>query len=121
MTCFEKVPRLLTEPGKGSYWTVNDSMPHAKPSRVRVRKRKTRLDDDETLLATPRSVPDALQPEPPNSDHLAEPDPYRELPPSARSVGSARRHSPYVHEELSGQYSGYNYDMGQVKTPRSIM
>ncbi|KAG9128079.1 hypothetical protein FRC07_005219 [Ceratobasidium sp. 392] len=63
MTCFEKVPRLLTEPGKGSYWTVNDSVPHAKPSRVRVRKRKTRIDGDDSSPDTPISTLDTFQPE----------------------------------------------------------
>ncbi|KAH7341451.1 hypothetical protein B0J17DRAFT_646589 [Rhizoctonia solani] len=108
MTCFEKVPRLLTEPGKGSYWTVNDSMPHAKPSRVRIRKRKARTDDDDTLLETPRSVPDAFHPESsggesPKSSYLLSPyDPAR---------GSARRHSSYIHEHAHNLFSRYQHNV----------
>jgi hypothetical protein len=110
MTCFEKVPRLLTEPGKGSYWTVNDSMPHAKPSRVRVRKRKARTDDDEALLATPRSVPDALRAELPASGNFVGSDHYGRSLSFEQYGGSARRHSSYIQGNLDNQYSTYNYD-----------
>jgi forkhead box protein J2/3 len=36
---FEKVPRPLTDPGNGSYWTVNDNVdPRAGVHRIRKRK-----------------------------------------------------------------------------------
>lgn len=39
--CFEKVPRPLTDRGKGSYWTVNDSVdPRTGVHRVRKKKGK---------------------------------------------------------------------------------
>lgn len=37
--CFEKVPRPLTDRGKGSYWTVNDNVdPRTGVHRVRKKK-----------------------------------------------------------------------------------
>ncbi|KAF8592612.1 hypothetical protein K439DRAFT_1625953 [Ramaria rubella] len=40
--CFEKVPRPLTDRGKGSYWTVNDSVdPRTGVHRVRKKRTKT--------------------------------------------------------------------------------
>jgi len=50
--CFEKVPRPLTDRGKGSYWTVNDNVdPRTGVHRVRKKKAKaikgrTTEDDD---------------------------------------------------------------------------
>src|SRR6266702_5579010 len=39
--CFEKVPRPLTDRGKGSYWTVNDNVdPRTGVHRVRKKKPK---------------------------------------------------------------------------------
>jgi len=41
--CFEKVPRPLTDRGKGSYWTVNDNVdPRTGVHRVRKKKPKAR-------------------------------------------------------------------------------
>ncbi|KAF8606580.1 hypothetical protein BDV93DRAFT_542791 [Ceratobasidium sp. AG-I] len=96
MTCFEKVARPLTEPGKGSYWKVNDSMPHAKPSRVRIRKRKAHADDDEVSLGTPMSVPDAFPPEVQVSGGPGGPEYHRRGSPFRWTEGSSRRHSSYV-------------------------
>ncbi|KAJ7825632.1 hypothetical protein B0H14DRAFT_3088607 [Mycena olivaceomarginata] len=39
--CFEKVPRPLTDRGKGSYWTVNDNV-DPRTSVHRIRKKKTK-------------------------------------------------------------------------------
>ncbi|KAK7470931.1 hypothetical protein VKT23_002346 [Stygiomarasmius scandens] len=39
--CFEKVPRPLTDRGKGSYWTVNDNV-DPRTGVHRVRKKKTK-------------------------------------------------------------------------------
>ncbi|CUA74105.1 Forkhead box protein J2 [Rhizoctonia solani] len=109
MTCFEKVPRLLTEPGKGSYWTVNDSMPHAKPSRVRIRKRKTRTDDEGVSPGTPRSVPDAPHLELSGGESLSDSNQHQRLFPYDYSGSSARRHSSYVPRNVDDQLSRYNY------------
>ncbi|CAE6448609.1 unnamed protein product [Rhizoctonia solani] len=117
MTCFEKVPRLLTEPGKGSYWTVNDSMPHAKPSRIRIRKRKTRTDDDDTLPGTPRSVSDPLRPELPGGESPQGTDRHRRLFPHDHSGAPARRHSTYTQACVHDQFAHYNCNVDGA--PRS--
>ncbi|KAI6097417.1 hypothetical protein EDD16DRAFT_1668392 [Pisolithus croceorrhizus] len=41
--CFEKVPRPLTDRGKGSYWTVNDNV-DPRTGVHRVRKKKPKVD-----------------------------------------------------------------------------
>ncbi|KAG8748232.1 hypothetical protein FRC10_007620 [Ceratobasidium sp. 414] len=102
MTCFEKVPRLLTEPGKGSYWTVNDSMPHAKPSRVRVRKRKTRADDNDSTFGTPLSTPGTFPPEMETAGTSINAEYYR-APPFGWPEGPPRRHSSFTQSDLSDQ------------------
>ncbi|CAE6414258.1 unnamed protein product [Rhizoctonia solani] len=114
MTCFEKVPRLLTEPGKGSYWTVNDSMPHAKPSRVRIRKRKTRTDDDSELPGTPRSVPDAFRPELLGGESPNSFDQHQRLFSYDHSGSSARRHSSYIQRNMDVRFSNYNYKVDGI-------
>ncbi|QRV75000.1 Forkhead domain [Ceratobasidium sp. AG-Ba] len=102
MTCFEKVPRLLTEPGKGSYWTVNDSMPHAKPSRVRVRKRKTREDDDSGSVGTPMSANsmDVLE--------LREPEYHQRSPSYDRPESLPQQHSVYAGRNSGGRQINYS-------------
>jgi forkhead box protein J2/3 len=46
--CFEKVPRPLTDRGKGSYWTVNDNVdPRTGVHRVRKKKSKGGKRDSE--------------------------------------------------------------------------
>ncbi|KAG8746795.1 hypothetical protein FRC10_003778 [Ceratobasidium sp. 414] len=45
--CFEKVPRPITEPGKGSYWTVNLNGPEG-TRRVRKRRSKKAKAEAET-------------------------------------------------------------------------
>lgn len=102
MTCFEKVPRLLTEPGKGSYWTVNDSMPHAKPSRVRVRKRKAREDDDHTSFGTPVSTSDTFTNEIEVSDVLDESS-HRQRNPSYEWPEALPRRRPTFIQHNSGE------------------
>ncbi|KAJ1307865.1 hypothetical protein OPQ81_001945 [Rhizoctonia solani] len=118
MTCFEKVPRLLTEPGKGSYWTVNDSMPHAKPSRVRIRKRKTRTDDDDVLFGTPRSVSDVLHPGAPGRESLTSSDQRQRLFPYDDPGDWTRRPSSYVQGDTPEQFSRDNYSV-ETSRPHS--
>ncbi|KDQ64652.1 hypothetical protein JAAARDRAFT_28293 [Jaapia argillacea MUCL 33604] len=51
--CFEKVPRPLTDRGKGSYWTVNDNVdPRTGVHRVRKKKPKKsdRQDEEENAV-----------------------------------------------------------------------
>ncbi|KZT12551.1 uncharacterized protein LAESUDRAFT_639845 [Laetiporus sulphureus 93-53] len=76
--CFEKVPRPLTDRGKGSYWTVNDNVdPRTGVHRVRKKKNKggsgkgraSRLEEDidyhpptEEQPFDPNFVPPSIRP-----------------------------------------------------------
>ncbi|KDN38164.1 hypothetical protein RSAG8_09667, partial [Rhizoctonia solani AG-8 WAC10335] len=70
--CFEKVPRPITEPGKGSYWTVNLNGPEG-TRRVRKRRSKKTKSEGETAndagsqgpSATDTASPSAPTPSPP--------------------------------------------------------
>ncbi|KAG8753901.1 hypothetical protein FRC11_007046 [Ceratobasidium sp. 423] len=70
--CFEKVPRPITEPGKGSYWTVNLNGPEG-TRRVRKRRSKKAKIEGEAgndagsqgLSVTESASPSAPTPSPP--------------------------------------------------------
>ncbi|CAE6413173.1 unnamed protein product [Rhizoctonia solani] len=117
MTCFEKVPRLLTEPGKGSYWIVNDSMPHAKPSRVRVRKRKARPNDDNIFPGTPRTVPDTFQSEFPDTESSGDSENRRGSIVYGHTGSPGCRLPSYVEGNMYDRLSNYSHDMGEVSRP----
>lgn len=57
--CFEKVPRPLTDRGKGSYWTVNDAVdPRTGVHRIRKKKGKTTKGATNGASATGSDDPD---------------------------------------------------------------
>lgn len=56
--CFEKVPRPLTDRGKGSYWTVNDNV-DPRTGVHRVRKKKSKNSKRSSEDADADFVPDA--------------------------------------------------------------
>ena len=88
--CFEKVPRPLTDRGKGSYWTVNDNVdPRTGVHRVRKKKPKARRgqsrpteDDEEYQQQTVQpqyEAPAQFVPAPPldpNDPGPSRPGPY---------------------------------------------
>jgi forkhead box protein J2/3 len=89
--CFEKVPRPLTDRGKGSYWTVNDNVdPRTGVHRIRKKKpKKGRIAEDVDFQPDPsfndphaQYVPPAMHPE--------------EAGPSRQASYPATFNSPYV-------------------------
>jgi len=60
--CFEKVPRPLTDRGKGSYWTVNDNV-DPRTGVHRVRKKKNRK-SQQSQNAAPAPPPQEATPTP---------------------------------------------------------
>ncbi|KIM33339.1 hypothetical protein M408DRAFT_19645 [Serendipita vermifera MAFF 305830] len=57
-SCFKKVARPLTDRGKGSYWTVDDSVdPKQGIHRVRSRRRKNKQGTDNTASPVPYHYP----------------------------------------------------------------
>lgn len=85
--CFEKVPRPLTDRGKGSYWTVNDNV-DPRTGVHRIRKKKTKG----TKVRTSEE-PDADY-RPPEAPY-DEPQPqFVTTPPIAEEAGSSRQQPP---------------------------
>jgi forkhead box protein J2/3 len=83
--CFEKVPRPLTDRGKGSYWTVNDNVdPRTGVHRVRKKKpkgSKRRVSEDADV--------DYHPPEP------AFDDPHAQFVPQPMDEGGPNRPGPF--------------------------
>ncbi|KAL0580795.1 hypothetical protein V5O48_001260 [Marasmius crinis-equi] len=83
--CFEKVPRPLTDRGKGSYWTVNDNV-DPRTGVHRVRKKKTKgsknrnSEEADVDYHPPESFPDPTvqQFAPPPAMHAENPDANRQ-------------------------------------------
>lgn len=85
--CFEKVPRPLTDRGKGSYWTVNDNV-DPRTGVHRIRKKKTKG----TKVRTSEE-PDADY-RPPEATY-DEPQPqFVTTPPITEEAGSSRQQPP---------------------------
>ena len=62
--CFEKVPRPLTDRGKGSYWTVNDNVdPRTGVHRVRKKKPKARRGQSRPVEDTEEYHQQSVQPQ----------------------------------------------------------
>lgn len=67
--CFEKVPRPLTDRGKGSYWTVNDSV-DPRTGVHRVRKKRTKSSSSQQQQQQQEQTPQQ-----PNQPHTDQPMP----------------------------------------------
>ncbi|KAJ7507479.1 hypothetical protein B0H11DRAFT_1967283 [Mycena galericulata] len=86
--CFEKVPRPLTDRGKGSYWTVNDNVdPRTGVHRIRKKKSKSAKgrtsEDDDVDYHPPDGSFDESQYTQPQLDESGAPrqGPYPPFPP----------------------------------------
>ncbi|TFK27021.1 hypothetical protein FA15DRAFT_666756 [Coprinopsis marcescibilis] len=83
--CFEKVPRPLTDRGKGSYWTVNENVdPRTGVHRIRKRKNKKRGSEESDVDYHPNDQ------QPPQ--HFE--DPHAAV--AAAAAAAAGAHPPFV-------------------------
>lgn len=97
--CFEKVPRPLTDRGKGSYWTVNDNVdPRTGVHRVRKKKTKSGKNKDVNNGNAP-SVDEDIDYHPPEQHEPQFPDPSAPFVPPPISppgdAGPSRQPPPY--------------------------
>lgn len=100
--CFEKVPRPLTDRGKGSYWTVNDNVdPRTGVHRVRKKKSKSSKQsrsseepDQPGGFPDPQFVP-PMSPDEAGSSRQQQPVPYP--PPYPPPPGMAYSFDPNFH------------------------
>lgn len=82
--CFEKVPRPLTDRGKGSYWTVNDNVdPRTGVHRIRNkggkrrgRRKNATLEDDDDDFLTERLIADPDSRSDGGGPSVAQPHPH---------------------------------------------
>lgn len=74
--CFEKVPRPLTDRGKGSYWTVNDNVdPRTGVHRIRKKKGKGPKGGSPPMLEADIDYHHSVQPQNGAQQHVPPPDP----------------------------------------------
>ncbi|CAE6534644.1 unnamed protein product [Rhizoctonia solani] len=94
--CFEKVPRPITEPGKGSYWTVNLNGPEGTR---RVRKRRSKKTKTEGEGGN-----DAASQGPSATDTASPGAPTPSPPPQAPPNGSSPLPPPGQNAQQNGTY-----------------
>lgn len=84
--CFEKVPRPLTDRGKGSYWTVNENVdPRTGVHRIRKKKGKKRGSSEPDADYHPAEVP-------PTAEHFS--DPHAAAAAAAAAAGHGQVFPP---------------------------
>ncbi|KAG2013964.1 hypothetical protein CC2G_010821 [Coprinopsis cinerea AmutBmut pab1-1] len=90
--CFEKVPRPLTDRGKGSYWTVNENVdPRTGVHRIRKKKNKKRGSSEPDAEYRPAEQPAQQPPPPPPAPQHFE-DPHA----AAAAAAAAGAHPQFV-------------------------
>jgi forkhead box protein J2/3 len=88
--CFEKVPRPLTDRGKGSYWTVNDNVdPRTGVHRVRKKKPKARRGQSRPAEEAEEYQQQTVQPQ------FESPTQYVPAPPMDPNDPGPSRSGPY--------------------------
>lgn len=111
--CFEKVPRPLTDRGKGSYWTVNENVdPRTGVHRIRKKKNKKRNSEESDAEYHPEA---SQQP----SEHFQDPHAAAAaaaaagqfVPPPAMAAGSsASREGSAAYPPVYPPYSPLTFD-----------
>ncbi|KAJ1309129.1 hypothetical protein OPQ81_004805 [Rhizoctonia solani] len=96
--CFEKVPRPITEPGKGSYWTVNLNGPEGTR---RVRKRRSKKAKAEAEAAANETGSQG-----PSATDTASPGgPTPSPPPQVSATNESPLPPPGQNGQQNGTYS----------------
>lgn len=99
--CFEKVPRPLTDRGKGSYWTVNENVdPRTGVHRVRKKKSKgSKNRGSEEVESQPQSQEYVPEAQAPATQTYEDPNAHAQFvaPPAMHpdEAGPSRQQVPY--------------------------
>lgn len=105
--CFEKVPRPLTDRGKGSYWTVNENVdPRTGVHRVRKKKNK------KTSRASEEPDADYHPPEQSGASPPQFDDPHTAAAAAAAAAAAVAGHPQFVPPPALGDDTGTNRTNG---------